>query len=244
MVSGQAVTTDVLEGASGGISNIVVPAGFVAMAVQVDQVTGVGTIIKAGDYVDMVTGITGTDKVPLVVSPTIRPQGSPRPNATPAPRGFVPEVLPYNPTTVKTLIQGVQVLGTLLPPPPTSAGMAMPSLRGVTETTLNGQQQIVILAVKPRTPRSSSSPRSTARSRSCSGRRPTASPSRAPARVRARVRAQCPSPAPSGSLAPVLACPPNITTGITLRRLVDDLGVLPPQVVEVIQPTPYPQVAP
>ena len=58
-MSGQAVTTDVLEGASGGIDNIVVPAGFVAMAVQVDQVTGVGTIIKAGDYVDMVTGITG-----------------------------------------------------------------------------------------------------------------------------------------------------------------------------------------
>ena len=87
------------------------------MAVQVDQVTGVGTIIKAGDYVDIVNGITGTDKVPLVVSPTIRPGGGGG-NATPAPRGgFAPEVLPYNSTTVKTLIQGVQVLGTLLPPP-------------------------------------------------------------------------------------------------------------------------------
>ena len=31
------------------------------------------------------------------------------------------------------------------------------------------------------------------------------------------------------------------TTGITLRRLVDDFGVLPPQVVQVLEPTPYPQ---
>ncbi len=45
------------------------------------------------------------------------------------------------------------------------------------------------------------------------------------------------------SLAPgatVTNCPIIPTTGITLRRLVDDRGVLPPQVIEVIQPTPYP----
>ena len=43
---------------------------------------------------------------------------TPRPNATAPPRaGFIPEVLPYNSTTVKTLVQGIQVLGTLLPPP-------------------------------------------------------------------------------------------------------------------------------
>ena len=36
------------------------------------------------------------------------------------------------------------------------------------------------------------------------------------------------------------SCPIVATTGITLRNLVDDFGVLPPQVVEVIQPTPYP----
>ena len=59
---------------SGGvIAELDVPPGHVAMAVQVDQVTGVGTIIKAGDYVDVVTGVTGTDKIPLVVSPTARP---------------------------------------------------------------------------------------------------------------------------------------------------------------------------
>ena len=36
-----------------------VPAGLRAIAVQVDQVTGVGTVIKTGDYVDMVVGFTG-----------------------------------------------------------------------------------------------------------------------------------------------------------------------------------------
>ena len=28
------------------------------MAVQVDQISGVGTVIKTGDYVDMVIGLT------------------------------------------------------------------------------------------------------------------------------------------------------------------------------------------
>ena len=114
------------------------------MAVQVDQVTGVGTIINAGDYVDMVTGITGTDKVPTNIAPVpVDPRGS----ATPAPRGLAPETRPYNPTTVKTLVQGIQVLGTLLPPP-TDNGTAASPEPGSTTTTLNGQQQIVILALK------------------------------------------------------------------------------------------------
>ena len=39
-------------------------------------------------------------------------------------------------------------------------------------------------------------------------------------------------------------CPIIPTTGITLRVLVDDYGVLPPQVVQVIQPTPLPNVLP
>ena len=53
-----------------------------------------------------------------------------------------------------------------------------------------------------------------------------------------------PSASPGPSLAPLSPCPVFPTTGVTLRKLVDDFGVLPPQVVEVIQPTPYPQFAP
>ena len=111
------------------------------MAVQVDQVTGVGTIIKAGDYVDIVTGITGTGQGAArgIPDDPARRRGG---NATPAPRGFAPEVLPYNPTTVKTLIQGVQVLGTLLPPP-TSTG--------------SGDAHAVARAPAPRRPSTASS---------------------------------------------------------------------------------------
>ncbi len=95
VIKGQAVTTEVLTGrrAPSGTSRF--PPGYVAMAVQVDQVTGVGTIIKAGDYVDMVTGVTGPTRC-RSWSRRRRPGGaSPKPNATPPPRaGYIPEVRP------------------------------------------------------------------------------------------------------------------------------------------------------
>ena len=247
VVKGQAVTTEVLEGPSGTIGNVTVPSGFVAIAIQVDQVTGVGTVIKAGDYVDMVTGVTGTDKVPLVVSPTARPGGAtPRPNATPPPRaGFIPEVLPYNSTTVKTLIQGVQVLGTLLPPAEQGADNQTPAPGSeANTTTLNGQQQIVILAVTPQDAEVikfaqmdgsiSLVLRATADCQPSESASPLPSPSAAPSAA----------PGESPSASPLINgnCPIRITTGVTLRRLIDDRGVLAPQVVEVIQPTPYPQI--
>jgi Flp pilus assembly protein CpaB len=245
VTSGQAITTDVLEGSTGAITNIEVPKGFLAMAVQVDQTTGVGTIIKSGDYVDMVTGFTGTDKVPLVEAPVI---GGTRANATPAPRGYVPEVLPYNSTTVKILVQGIQVLGTLLPPP-TQAQGATPNPEGGT-TTLNGQQQIVILAVSPQDAEIVKFAQIDGNislvlrsSVDCQAPDASASPSPSPSAS----PGVFPLPSPSPSIAPgasLTNCPIVPTTGITLRRLVDDRGVLPPPVVEVIQPTPYPIVAP
>ena len=45
------------ETTTGTIGNIDVPPTKRAITVQVDQVTGVGTTIKTGDYVDMVVGI-------------------------------------------------------------------------------------------------------------------------------------------------------------------------------------------
>ena len=94
----------------GGIENIEVPAGFVGIAVQVDQISGVGTIIKPGDFVDVISGFTGPDNVPLVI-----------PNPSP-PAGIAFQYIKveddlYNHATVKVLAQGLQVLGTLLPPP-------------------------------------------------------------------------------------------------------------------------------
>jgi pilus assembly protein CpaB len=218
VTNGQAITPTVLSGSAGAIQNIEVPPGHVAMAVQVDQVSGVGTIIKPGDYVDAVTGITGADKVPLVAAG----RGGPT---------KVPGDL-YNPTTVKTLAQGLQVLGTLLPPQTqngTAPASGAPDNGGV---TLNGQQQIVILSLTAQQVEVmkfvqidgsvSLVLRST---KDCV---PAPSPSASPA------ASPSASPAPS---APA-GCPLVATTGITLRGLVDDYGVLAPQVVEVIQPSP------
>ena len=57
-------------GSTGQVLDIVCPVGLVCMAVEVDQVTGVGTVIKTGDYVDMVVVFTG-EKSPVV---TLDPQ--------------------------------------------------------------------------------------------------------------------------------------------------------------------------
>jgi Flp pilus assembly protein CpaB len=117
-----------------GIVDIEVPPGMLGIAVQVDQVTGVGTVIKTGDYVDMVVGITG-DAFPVV---TLDPEDE-----------SITVVAGLNSTSVKLLIEGMQVIGTLLPPPPAQTNnQQQPQPSGQPETTLSeGQQEIVILAV-------------------------------------------------------------------------------------------------
>jgi pilus assembly protein CpaB len=116
---------------SAAISRLDVPPGQRAMSIQVDQVSGVGTIINTGDYVDVVVGFTGA-AFPLT-------QIDPETDAV----TLVPGV---NPTSVKLLIEGRQVLGRLLPPPPAAAnGQPAPS----EGTTLTGQQEIVIVSVTP-----------------------------------------------------------------------------------------------
>lgn len=117
-------------GAGGSIKTLDVPPGKVAMSVKVDQVSGVGTIIKPGDYVDAVVAF----KIqPLTVDPD---------SGQPAPLG---EGIDAGPS-VKALLQGMQVLGTLLPPPPAAQPNATPASSS-DETAFNDQQEIVILAV-------------------------------------------------------------------------------------------------
>jgi len=220
-VAANGLITSATVGGGGAVTNIEVPPGFVGIAVQVDQTTGVGTLIKPGDNVDVVVGITGGDKVPVaeLVTPSPvapRPGSTPRPSPSSTPFDYVPVPKDiYNSTTVKTVVQGLQVLGTLLPP----ADAAAPAASGGTSgTSLNGQQEIVILAATTQQVEAikfaqidgtiSLVLRS---AKDCQAADHTASP-----------------------------CPIIVTTGVTLRRMIDDFGVLPPQVVQVIQPTPYP----
>ena len=116
-----------------GCGTIAVPPTLRAMAVQVDQVSGVGTIINAGDYVDAVVGFTG-DKFPVV---TLNPTDS-----------SITVVAGLNGTSVKLLVEGMQVLCRQLPPVAAPANGQAPAPSGET-TSLNGQQEIVMLAVTP-----------------------------------------------------------------------------------------------
>jgi pilus assembly protein CpaB len=133
ITSGAQITAADFE-ASGQINEIIVPPGQRAVAVQVDQVSGVGTLIKTGDYVDMVIGLS-QDAFPVV---TINPDDE-----------TITVVAGLNSTSVKLLIEGMQVIGTLLPPPvaqPQQQGGASPAADPGTNLQ-EGQQEIVILSV-------------------------------------------------------------------------------------------------
>lgn len=145
--AGQVMQTSMFSAA--GVSSSVeilknLEPGFRAMAVQVDQVTGVGTIIQPGDRVDVVIAFEDTDaKFPVVAEgPTTR-EGVPLQDV----RNFKVIDDTLNNTSIKVLVQNSKVLGTLLPPPPEQTGQqaSPPPESSSGEVALTGQQQIVIL---------------------------------------------------------------------------------------------------
>lgn len=202
---GQVTAATLNGGASGEVTSIDCPATLRCMSIQVDQVSGVGTVIKTGDYVDMVVGFTA-DKFPVI---TLNPNDS----------SFT-VVSGINGTSVKLLLQAMQVLGTLLPPPPAQAqdqNAPQPSqgAGGGTATALNGQQQIVILAV---TAQQSEIIKFAQLDGSMS--------------LVLRSPDDFIDPTTKAPVAPV----PDETTGIILKTLVDTYGVLPPELVETVLP--------
>ena len=210
--SGAQITSTTLSGGeAGSISDIQVPAGQRAMAVQVDQVTGVGTVIKTGDYVDMVIGLTG-DKFPVI---TVNSADN-----------TLTVVSGINNTSVKLILQGMQVLGTLLPPPDTSSSGSSSSgsdnssgssgdNSGQPATALNGQQEIVVLSV---TPQQAEVIKYSQMDSSIS--------------LILRSADDFIDPLTGQNITPL----PAETTGVILKTLVDTYGVLPPEVVETVTP--------
>ena len=113
------------------------PKGLRAIAVQVSQVTGVGTLIQNGDHVDVVISM----KIQTVAPDTKNP---PQVINIGAPEG-----------SVKMVLQNALVVGTLLPPVPVSpqasptpapSGQASQGSQGPS-TSLNGQSEMVVVAV-------------------------------------------------------------------------------------------------
>jgi pilus assembly protein CpaB len=202
VTAGQAITARTLSGGTQGqILDIEVPADRRAISVQVDQVTGVGTVIKTGDYVDMVVGIRA-DKFPVITT-------------NPADDTFT-IVSGINGTSVKLLLQGMQVLGTLLPPPPAQAeGQQQPD--GQPGTALTGQQQIVILSVDAQ-------------------QSEVIKFAQMDGEISLVLRSldDFRDPTTGQPLDPPPL--PDATTGIILKTLVDRYGVLPPELIETVLP--------
>jgi pilus assembly protein CpaB len=138
IASGAQITATTLNGGlTGTVIDVQVPVGQRAIAVRVDQISGVGTVIKNGDYVDAIIGLTEEQFVSIKGVETADEAIV----TAPGPKG----------ATTKVLLQGMQVLGALLPPvaPPAEAA---PAASGAPTpppgtTTLNEQQEIVILSV-------------------------------------------------------------------------------------------------
>ena len=114
-----------------------IPKGLRAMAIQVDQVTGVGTLIHTGDNVDVIVDF----KIQLTAPDTVI-KGSTINLGAP---GY----------SVKMVMQNIQVLGTLLPPPVASNAAPAPSPAPGTSaapvqeagTNLTGQNEVILVGV-------------------------------------------------------------------------------------------------
>ena len=197
VTTGAQLTGDTFGQTSGSILNIETPAGLRSIAVEVDQVTGVGTVIKTGDYVDMVVGFA-SDKFPVVTQ-------------NPVDDSFQ-VVQGLNGTSVKLLLQGMQVLGTLLPVPTNTD----PNASAEPGTALNDQREIVILAVTPQQVE-------------------VIKFAQLDGSISLVLRSAEDFIDPvTGEIIPVVV--PSTTTGIILKTLVDDYGVLPPELVETVTP--------
>jgi Flp pilus assembly protein CpaB len=217
--TGAQITESTLNGGlTGTVLNIQTPVGQRSIAVRVDQISGVGTVIKTGDYVDAILGLTEEQFASVTQDPSNKNQVI---VTNPGPKG----------TTVKVVLQGLQVLGALLPPiapPPETAPAAsgQPTASAAPGTTLNEQQEIVILSVTAQQ-----------------------------AEVIRYAQLQA---IPLLSLGLVLRSPDDfidpltgqpvppviaVTTGVTLKILIDTFGVLPPTIQTPVLPvlaTPKP----
>jgi pilus assembly protein CpaB len=194
--------SDFSAGAGGATQDVahLLDPGLRAIAVQVDQSTGVGTLINVGDRVDLVVGFTGADKVPMItVDPTTK---------------ALTTVAGINTTTTKLVLQNMQVIGTHVPPSPvaTAGSGTTGTGTGTTSapsTALTGQQELVILAV-------------------------TAQQAEVIkfAQIDGQITLVLRSPKDfTDANGQPIDAPVDKTTGIVLKTLIEQYGVLPPEVI-------------
>lgn len=206
---GQITATTLSGGFSGTLIDVQTPAGMRAIAVRVDQTSGVGTVIKTGDYVDSIIALTEEQFASIVEDPA-------NPNqvivTNPGPKG----------ATVKLILQGMQVLGSLLPPvaPPPANADGTPAASAAPGTVLNEQQEIVILSVTAQ------------QAEVIRYAQQMANPLLTLSLV-LRSPDDFLDPDTGEPVPPVLA----ETTGVVLKTLIDTYGVLPPTIEQPVLPT-------
>jgi pilus assembly protein CpaB len=204
----QLTQTTLNGGLSGTVIDVQTPAGQRAIAVRVDQISGVGTVIKTGDYVDAIFALTEEQFASVTQDPANAKQVI---VTNPGPKG----------TSIKLILQGMQVLGTLLPPVAAPAANANASAAPAEPgTVLNEQQEIVILSVSPQQAE-------VIRYAQVQGN-PLLTLS-----LVLRSPDDFIDPATGQPVPPVVA----ETTGITLKELIDKYGVLPPVIETPVLPT-------
>ena len=175
---------------------LTVPTGRRAIAIAVNQLTGVGNLLDVGDTVDLIISLRG-DAFPVV---QVLDDGS------------VTVVAGINPLSIKLplLLQDVQIIGSINPPPPAAPaaaqGQPAPSVGPQVELD---QQKLLVLSVTPAQAEVLLFARSTG-----------------------TLDAILRSPLDAGQTAE--------TTGVILKTLVDRYGILPPEIVQVPIPTPLP----
>lgn len=187
-------------------AQLAVPAGKRAFALTVDETTGVGNLVYAGDYIDVVISL-GDKALPIAkhtvdgntINPNLLELMGGAGTATEPFHGGA-GVSGLSPLTVKAslLLQEIQVLGTIDSPASGTQGATQPgSSAPPAGPTLNGNPRLVILGVTD---------------------------AQAEALIYART---------VGKLDLVLRSPEDkgtteATSGVVLRTILDTFGVLPP----------------
>ena len=200
--------------ASSGIVASVTPLldkGQRAMSVEVDQITGVGTLIQTGDHVDVIIGFGGSSLSASCGA------GFKLDNVDPK-TGLITDGPALGGASIKMIVQGSKVVGTLLPPAPApvaNSGGATASAAPA-GTALNNQQEIVLLSVTAQ-------------------QAEVIRYGQADGCLSLVLRS--PKDYVDGSTPPLPVVPAlDPTTGVILKTLVDQYGVLPPQVIQVVLP--------
>jgi Flp pilus assembly protein CpaB len=176
-----------------------------AMAVAVDELTGVGTLIQPGDRVDILFSFstikdTKDPEIPVILIP-------PSNSGVTCPEGkLVCDIgIVYNPVSTKVVVQNVRVIGaTFSSTAPDSNGQATPA----PGTAVPLRTQIVMVAVSAQQAEVLAAGQFLAK--------PMTLLLRAPTDAQAS---------------------PEITSGIVLKKLIEDYGVLPPLPVTAPLPT-------